>query len=145
MNMAEAVDVHVLVGKEDCTTSSAIKGGEQHVRFERGISTSFQSKELKSENEQLAPPQQTVPVIEQQTLRLELEHIGTATLHGGCRPKGTKARSTKIVASCWLGSHNEALLCVFDGHGSRREGCRILHEAASGSCSRQSTGPPPNR
>ena len=125
---AEAVDVHVLVGKEDRTTSSAIKGGEQSREIrERGISISFQSKELKKvENEQLAPPQQTVPVIEQQsTAPFELEHIGTATLHGVMPgPKGTKAKINQDRGViCWpfCGSYNEALLCVFDGHGSRGE------------------------
>ena len=105
------------------SSTSAIKGGVQSQEVkERKLSISFTSQELN-----VAPEGGEGAPTERASAQFEPRRIGTHTLHGvmpGPKKGSAKAKVNQDRGSVvwpFAGSYNEALLCIFDGHGSRGE------------------------
>lgn len=107
--------------------NSALKDGTQSDEVKRrSISITYKAQELRE-------PDAQEPEIEgRQSAIFNEQRIGTSTCHGFMpmpAPGKKKATTSKAKINqdrgllCWpfCGSYNEALLCVFDGHGSRGE------------------------
>ena len=105
------------------SSTSAIKGGVQSQEVkERKLSIAFTSQELN-----IAPEGGEAAPTERASAQFEPRRIGTHTLHGvmpGPKKGSAKAKVNQDRGSVvwpFAGSYNEALLCIFDGHGSRGE------------------------
>lgn len=117
---ADANDVVLIEAKR---TTSAIKGGQQSFEVKANRrSINYQAEELDDEALELAQDGG-------KGAQFDLQRLGTNTLHGVMPMPGAKKKTSKAKINqdrgvlCWpfCGSYNEALLCVFDGHGSRGE------------------------